>query len=211
MPDGAGAASGEHCQFGDQGRAFRRPAAGQHRQGGVPASFDTVIETGLATAPARRYATGRDLAHACRAALAGPGRCPAGCGTTWLRCRAVPADTPDPRCRAVGAGSLGLDHSGAAIPQRFLPGQSVWRAEVSNRTGCGSGHCGLRVGCACLGHHPYGPSQQFAASRGPVPYGGAPYGTGPQGTGPYVPAASPVSDRAARLSGRPVADVTAIC
>jgi hypothetical protein len=62
------------------------------------------------------------------------------------------------RCRAVGAGSLGARSLGARLFRNDSSRvESVWRAEVSNRTGCGSGHCGLRVGCACLGHHPLRP------------------------------------------------------
>ncbi len=159
---------------------------------GVPASFDTVIETGLATAPARRYATGRDLAHACRAALAGPGQvpppvaAPPGYGAEQYQ------QTQIRGAALSGPDHSGLDHSGPGYFATIPPGSNPFGAQkYPTGPGAGPGTAGFGSGAPASGTTPYGPSQQFAASQGTGPYGGAPYGTGPQGTGPYVPAASP--------------------
>lgn len=158
---------------------------------GVPASFDTVIETRTGHSPGTPVRHGRDLPT--RAGPRSPvrGRCP-----RRLRhhLATVPSSTSRhrsavPRCR--GRITRGSITRGPAIPQRFLPGRirlarrSIQQDRVRVRALRASGR--VRLPRA----PPLRPVPAVRGIAGTVLAGGAPYGTGPQGTGPYVPAASP--------------------
>ena len=135
---------------------------------GVPASFDAVIEKGLAADPAQRYGTCRELAQACRTALTEPAAA------------AAPGAPP-----TIGSEQYEQTQIRVTGPSVVNP---VGGQMTPGQVGSGPVGVGYPPGGAPFapqGTTPYGPSQQYGPPVGTGPYGAGGYGTGPQGMGPF--------------------------